>query len=176
MDRRKFLAGTAATGIAASTSLVASPRRFPMKDSKVEKDKTIYFGKFKLETFMLMSKMASPTGKLEGEISAVLGIDIWVDILADEKFSSFSSPTTKHETLKGGYLGKTLGVHLFTDSFWENHERFLDQGEVLVFPATHQEASLFLSLSSKHQSPVTPGRDIYFSGGPTLIKGQRIKV
>jgi hypothetical protein len=62
-----------------------------------------------------------------------LANNLWNDIVADDKFSNWFEPVTKHELIMTGELGQLLGVTLHTDAFINSQLRVLQPGEIYFF-------------------------------------------
>lgn len=64
-----------------------------------------------------------------------LANNLWNDIIADNTFSGWFDPVTKHELILNGELGNLLGVTLHTDAFINSQLRVLNPGEIYFFSA-----------------------------------------
>lgn len=62
--------------------------------------------------------------------TAIISFDIWNDIIADNEFSTWFDPATKHEIVLEGSLGAIQGVNIITDGYRYDTLKVLSPGEV----------------------------------------------
>lgn len=82
--------------------------------------------------------------------SAWLANNLWNDIVADNSFTGWFDPVTKHELILNGEIGTLLGVTLQTDAFINSQLRVLSPGEIYFFsqPKTFGQLLIRKALAS----------------------------
>jgi hypothetical protein len=66
---------------------------------------------------------------------ALISIDLWNDLRADQDWQKFWSPIEKHTLAEDGILGGVMGVELVTDGFQYDTLKVLQPGEIYMVGA-----------------------------------------